>query len=148
MQLETRALSLASKLLDLCYKDARIKKDGMSQAKQILESGEALKKFKEIVEAQGGDTQITSDTLKIKAKSFEVKAVHTGIIRAVNNYNLNSIAKLLGAPHNQFSGVYLHKKIGDKVIKEETIITFYSMGYYHIKEAIETLKMFPVYIIE
>jgi len=34
---------------------AGIATDGMEYAKQVLESGKALKKFKEIVEAQGGD---------------------------------------------------------------------------------------------
>ncbi|MBI4974145.1 thymidine phosphorylase [Candidatus Roizmanbacteria bacterium] len=148
MQLEQRSLQLASQLLDLCYKDARDKKDGMVEAKRILKDGTALKKFKQIVRAQGGDENITSKAVNIHANSHHVKALYKGVVTRVNNYNLSSVAKLLGAPRDRHAGIYMHKKIGDTVEKNENCLTLYSSKTYNVKEANETLKMFPIYIIE
>ncbi|MFA5136399.1 MAG: thymidine phosphorylase [Patescibacteria group bacterium] len=148
LQLEKRALDLSAKLLDLCYEDARIKKDGYTEAKNILLSGRARAVFMQILEAQEGNCNITSDTLVIPSKKYAVKAIYEGTVKAVNNYNLNSIARLLGAPKDQYAGVYLHKKIGDTVSLHEKELTFYSSSSYKLKEAIDTLQMFPIYIIE
>lgn len=145
VQLEERSLELTGKLLDLCYKEQRVKKDGNEEAKRILQSGEALKKFKEIIHAQGGDHTITSHKLKINAKIIQIKASRHGTIKNVHNYNLNSIAKLLGAPKDKHAGIYLHKKIGDTVTKDEVILSFYAQTEYHLKEAQDTLQSFPIY---
>ena len=48
LKLEAKALRLASKLLDLCYKSAKINKNGEEEAKDMLTSGKALKKLREI----------------------------------------------------------------------------------------------------
>jgi len=148
MQLEERSLDLAGKLLDLCYKEKKSDKDGETEAKRILQSGEALKKFKEIVHAQGGDYNITSHKLKINAKILHIKATRHGVVNNVQNYNLSSIAKLLGAPKDHHAGIYLHKKIGDKVAKDEVVLSFYAQTAYHLKEAQDTLESFPIYTFE
>ena len=70
------------------------------------------------------------------------------MVTRVNNYNLSSIAKLLGAPFDQHAGIYLHKKIGEVVEKNENCLTLYSSKTYNLIEANSTLKMFPIYIIE
>ena len=120
----------------------------MTEAKRILKDGTALTKFRQIVRAQGGDDGITSNTIKIHANSHHVKALYKGVVTRVNNYNLSSIAKLLGAPHDRYAGIYMHKKIGDEVEKNENCLTLYSSKTYNVREANETLKMFPIYIIE
>ncbi len=148
IQLEERALHLASELLDLCFKDARIPKQGTVEARRILESGEALKKFKEIVHAQKGDDSVSSKTFVIPAKKLEIKSPYSGIVTEINNYHLNSIAKLLGAPKDPYAGLYFNKKIGDKVAKNEVLVVFHSKSSYHLHEAEETLKLFPIFHIE
>jgi AMP phosphorylase len=148
MALEERALRLAGELLTICYEDSHMKKDGYSEAKRILGTKQALKKFREIIHAQGGDPAVTSHSLKPKALKLNIISRVSGRLKEVQNYNLNSIAKLLGAPADKHAGVYLHKKIGDKIGKDENIITLYSNSRYNLKEAEHTLKMFPVYLIE
>ena len=91
-------MRLAGKLLELCYKEERAKKNGEDEARKILESGAALKKFQEIVKAQGGDHKITSDSLKLAKNKFDVKSSVSGKIKDINNHNLNTVAKILGAP--------------------------------------------------
>lgn len=148
MQLEARALHLAGTLLDACYADAGIKKSGKEEASRILKEGVALTKFRQIVQAQGGNPKITSATFPLRSKTHAIRATHSGTVKAVNNFNLNSIAKLLGAPKDRQAGLYLHKKIGDKVEKGETVLTFHANSKYHLAEAQDTLKMFPIYIID
>lgn len=145
--LENKAIKLAKQLLELCYKTANIDKDPETEIREILTSGRALKKFREIVEAQNGIKNVSSKKLEIKANSKDINAKKYGKINRVNNYNLNTIAKLLGAPDDKHAGVYLYKRIGDKVIKNEKLFTFYSKEKFKIKEAEISLENFPIYEI-
>ncbi len=147
IHLENKAIRLATQLLELCYKTAKIEKDPEVEIRKILTSGRALNKFRQIVYAQGGIKNISSDKLKIKANRQNINSVNYGKIKKVNNYNLNMIAKLLGAPKDKQAGVYLYKRIGDKVDKNETLFTLFSHELYKIKEAQVTLENFPIYEI-
>lgn len=148
LKLEAKAIRLAGKLLDICFADAKIKKDGVEEAKMILTSGKALQKFREIVKAQGGNDQVSLGTLKIKAHKVEVESNHSGKIKSINNFNLNTIARILGAPEDKSAGIQLVKKIDEKISSKETLLTFYSSNKYHLEEAGVTMKNFPIYEIE
>lgn len=148
LKLEAKALRLAGKLLNLCFKDSGISKNGEEEAKKILTSGKALKKFQEIVKAQKGDGNISSDSIKTGKYKLEVCASKNGKIESINNYNLNLIAKVLGAPSDKYGGIFLFKKLDEYVTKKEPILVFYSSNPYHIKEAEVTFKNFPIYEIK
>lgn len=148
LRLEAKALRLAGMLLDLCFKEKGENKNGEEEAVKILKSGQALKKFKEIVKAQGGDKDISSESLKTANFKKEIVANFSGKIKDINNYNLNTIAKLLGAPKDKKAGIYLHKKLDHSVEKNEPLMTFYSSDKYLIKEAEITLKNLPIFTIE
>lgn len=149
LKLEAKALRLAGKLLDICYKTAKIDKNGEDEAKSILSSGKSLKKFREIVKAQGGKESLAdSSNFTIKGHHKEIKSNKSGKIKEINNYNLNTIAKILGAPSDKNAGIYLLKKIDEKTFKNEPCLIFYSTDKYRLKEAEETLKNFTIYKIE
>lgn len=148
LKLEAKALRLAGKLLDLCFADLKVKKSGEDEARRILTTGLALKKFREIIKAQQGDDQISSSTLKIKSHKLEVHSPKSGKIREINNYNLNALAKILGAPFDKFAGIYLFKKIDEFVEKNEPIMQFYASDKYRLKEGEVSFRNFPVYEIE
>jgi len=147
-KLEAKALRLAGKLLDLCFQDMKIKKSGEDEAKRILTDGSALKKFREIIKAQDGDDQVSSEKFKIHAHTLEIKSAHSGKIKEMNNFNLNSLAKILGAPNDKNAGMFLFKKIDEFVEKKEPLMTFYAKDKYKLKEAEISYKSFPVYDIE
>ena len=148
MKLEVKALRLAGKLLDICYEDSKEKKNGEEEAARLLKDGSALKKFKEIVKAQGGNSNISTENFQIHSSTHRVVAERSGTIKTVNNFNLNSVAKILGAPQDKYAGIYLMKKTDDRVTKDELLLKLYSTDSYRLKEAVATLENFPIYEIE
>lgn len=148
MELEERSLYLAGILLDMCFKEAHIKKHGIDEARSILQSGAALKKFKEIVKAQGGSPHISANTMKLLHRKHIVYATSSGYVKSINNHNLNSVAKMLGAPKDKHAGMYLLKKIGDVVERGEPILEFYAKDAHLLREAEATLQMFPIHQLD
>jgi putative thymidine phosphorylase len=148
LRLEAKALRLAGLLLDLCFKEEKKDLNGEEEARKILKNGLALKKFQEIVAAQGGDKEIKSSKLKLAKFKKDILTTVSGKIKDINNYNLNTIAKILGAPKDKQAGIYLHKKLDHPVKKNEPIMTFYSNDPYLLKEAEVTMENLPIFIIE
>jgi AMP phosphorylase len=150
LRLESKALRLAGKLLDLCFKDKKNPpiNGGEDEARAILKSGKALKKFREIIKAQKGNDQISSDKLKLACNKLEIQSSYSGKIKDINNYNLSTIAKLLGSPKDKKAGIYLLKKLDHSVSKNEPIFILYSDDKYRLKEAEATLKNLPIFKIE
>lgn len=145
--LEERSIRLAGKLLDICFAKAGIHKHGEEEAKRILSHGLALRKFKEIVKAQGGDDQISTFTMKTPAHIQEIISYQSGTINHINNFNLNAIAKVLGAPADKYAGIYLHKKLGDYSNINEPLFSFHSTNKHKLNEAKITLQHLPIYEI-
>jgi len=153
LDLEIRAMNLAGNLLELCLEDSpKELRDSVKQiygnaygwAFDILQSGRALEKFKQIVKAQGGNPNFSSKTLKLGKYVFEAKADTGGIVKEINSKNVTSIAKILGAPKQKSAGIYLNKKIGEKILKNETLYTLFSENVYNLKEGRESLINFPI----
>ncbi len=148
LPLENRAIRLAGKLLDLCYKTTGQKKDGASEAKELLKSGRALEIFRKMLKAQYGDPDVTWKKLKTARFKQEIKAKKSGTINHINNFNLNAIAKILGAPSDQKAGIELHKRSKDEVRDNDVLLTLHSSKESDIREAVETLHSFPIYHID
>lgn len=154
LALEEKALILAGKLLDLCLVDApKLKKKygemkGYEIAKTILKEGLAMKKFREIVKAQKGDETISSKKISLGKIKKEIYSLRGGVIKRIDNRNLNAIAKILGAPKIKEAGIFLLKKTNEIVKKDEPLMIFYSSSHHLIKEAEETLQHFPIYEIK
>jgi putative thymidine phosphorylase len=153
LDLEIRAMNLASNLLELCLADSpKELRDSIKQiygnaygwAIDILQSGRALEKFKQIIKAQGGNPNVNSKALKLGKYVFEEKADKNVIIKEINSKNVTSIAKILGAPKQKAAGIYLNKKINEKIAKGETIYTLFSENVYNLKEGKESLLNFPI----
>ncbi len=151
LPLEERSILIAGMLLDLCLdgkKPPKDFKDSKDWAAYILTSGAAYEKMREIIEAQGGDPFVTADSLKPAGNSGFVRAEKNGVVSFVNNKNISTVAKVLGAPHDSKAGILLKKRIGDKVKKDEELAVLYAGSEYHIREAKDTLLMFPIYEVD
>jgi len=147
--LEAKALRLAGKLLDLCFSDTKIKEkiSGEETAREILRSGRALKKMREIIKIQGGDPSVSSYTIPLGKFKFEVEAAKKGSITSFDNSELTVIAKILGCPQDKQAGIYLNRRIDEKVDRRDILCILYSSDKWRLEEAKDTLKNLPIYKI-
>ncbi len=122
--LEEKAVLFAGHLLELTGKAKKNK--GQKMAWDSLKSGKALEKMREIIKAQGGDSRIDSEKIKIGKVFWELKSTKGGLIKTVHNKNLNKICRLLGAPSTKEAGIYLNKTVGEIVKPKEVLCTFYT----------------------
>lgn len=149
--LEAKALRLAGKLLDLCFsskKRASQNESGEELAHKLLSSGKALAKMREIIKAQGGDPSVHVDSIKLGEYTHEVKSGKKGTVALFNNQDLTIIAKILGCPADKQAGIYLERRIDERVDKSDILCILYSSDKWKMKEAVETLQHIPIYTIE
>ncbi|PIZ64492.1 thymidine phosphorylase [Candidatus Roizmanbacteria bacterium CG_4_9_14_0_2_um_filter_39_13] len=147
-ELEKRSIRLAGILLNMCYKTQRVKKDGIKEAQLLLGSGKALETFRKIIKAQYGNPNISWKTIEKASHTQKVFSDKSGTITGINNYHLNAVAKILGAPHDQKAGMELAVKKNDCVTTKRPLMILYSSSAQRLSEAIGTLKTFPIFIIE
>lgn len=101
--------------------------------RDLVHSGKALNKFREIIIAQGGDTAVLEnyDKFELPAFKIECESKKSGYVQNINAFNIAQAAKALGASRENGSidlsvGIYLNKKSGEYVNKGENLYTIYS----------------------
>lgn len=140
-----KSTSLAGMLLELGGKAVR--GGGQELAKQILASGKALGKMREIINAQGGDSKIQSSGIPVGQCKAEIVAPCDGYITHVSNAAINQIARAAGAPIEKGAGIILHGKEGHKVSKEQTIMEILGERDSRVDEAYDlAVKLAPISI--
>lgn len=153
LELEKRSLELAGLLLELCLSDVQESKRKEVQeqfgsaaqwAKNILISGEALRKMKEIIKAQDGNAEVESTDLRPARFGWDMKATRGGKIIELNNLHISQIAKILGAPTDHKAGMFIYKMKSAEVKKGDILATFYGSTKYKVSEAIDSLEIFPI----
>jgi len=135
--LEKRSLFLSGKLLEMTGK-ARTGK-GEKIAEEILNSGKAFEKFKEIINAQGGSLK------KINLAKFkkDILSTRAGKILEIDNKKISFLARITGCPADKFSGVYLYYHVGDALKKREKLLTIYANSKARLEQAIKFYKDTP-----
>ncbi len=103
--------------------------------KDVVSSGAALEKFRELIKAQGGDSNVIDDYSIFSQTKFivEISSKEEGFIKKIDAYKIAYSCKLLGAGREcktdniDYSvGIYLNKKHGDFCKKGEVLYTIYS----------------------
>ncbi len=150
LALEEKALRLAGKLLDLCFVDSPGKKNliGEDVAREMLTSGKALKKMREIVKVQGGQPDISSEHMHPGRYVHEIKSRKNGRIHSMDNQQITVICRILGCPTDKKAGMYLNRKLDETVDSGDILCTLYSSDKWRLKEAAETIDNIPVYKVE
>ena len=129
--LRTRALTIASEILALAGTPAA---DAARRTEEILASGQALRKFMEICEAQGGFHE------PAPAPFYQdVHAHATGAVTGIDNRNLALVAKLAGAPSDKGAGIIFRAPLGTHVRTGDPIFTVYAESRGALQYAIEFL---------
>ena len=123
--LEKKSTFLASKILVLCWAANSMKK-AENLVKTQLTNWEARKKMQEIIKAQNWNPNIKSEDIQLGKFSHDIIAEKDCIISKVDMKHLNTMVRWLWAPKQYEAGIYLRKKLWDKVKKWEVIYTMYS----------------------
>lgn len=150
LALEAKALRLAGKLLSLCFADTKGKEDvnGEELARDILVSGKAMEKMREIIKTQGGNPDVDMRHLKPGKYQYEVKSPRSGRVFRIDNRQITVVCRILGCPTDKRAGMYLNRKLEETVDKGDILYTLYSTDQWRLKEAVETLKNVSVYTVE
>lgn len=143
MILEKKSLRLAGKLLNLCFP----KQNGEKNAQELLSTGKALTKMREIIKAQGGDDAVLSEEIKVGREKYEILSHKKGEVNSVNNKNIAIVSRVLGSPDDKRAGIFLSERVSDKIDKNDILMMLYSSDKWRLKEAKETLKQFPIFKI-
>ncbi|QIB69827.1 pyrimidine-nucleoside phosphorylase [Aminipila butyrica] len=130
------------------------REEGYEMAKAALDSGAALEKLRQFVEAQGGNAAVIEDYSlfpqhtcqrelrssqdgfvgKIAAKAIGLASQHAGAGRATKEDTIDLSA-----------GIYLHKKVGDSVCSGDILAVIYGSDEEKVeKSAQEAEKAFVI----
>ncbi|MZQ76458.1 MAG: pyrimidine-nucleoside phosphorylase [Peptoclostridium sp.] len=124
------------------------KAESVEEGRYILEelilSGKGLEKLKELVEAQGGDASCIDDTSKLKKASIQIDVMSEkeGYVASIQADEIGRAALVLGAGRETKEseidlsvGVVVHKKIGDRIEKGESLATIHANDMQSAEEA-------------
>lgn len=120
---------------------------GKNLAMETLRSGRALGKLKEMIEAQGGDPNVTYKDIKPGEHSAELASPADGYVIEFDNKRIVEIARTAGAPTDRGAGVWIHRKKGETVKKGEPLVTIYSDKGWKLDNALKSAeKDYPIIV--
>lgn len=127
-------LIIASHMLVLGGQASSLK-NGRRLAESALETGAAWQKFRELVQAQGGDVAFVDHPERLPVASLveTVQATASGYIAAIHAREVGETAVELGAGRlkkgdaiDPSVGIVIHHKVGDWVEKTEPLFTIHA----------------------
>ena len=113
---------------------AKSLKEGIKKAQAAIDDGSALKKFRELIFNQGGETNVVDNyaLLPHTKTTYEVKSTKAGFVTKMNCTELGKHCVRLGGGRQTVGdkidfavGFVMGKKIGDKVAKGESLMTIH-----------------------
>ena len=134
---------ISSHLLQMGKKADTLEK-GRELAEQILKSGDAWKKFRQLVEAQGGDVRVIDQPqLLPHAKIIEdLVSQDSGYLSMVNAKTVAEATIILGAGRAKKGdlidygvGVLVHCKVGDEIKKGKSLFTIHANDKKKLEQA-------------
>lgn len=150
-------LALGALMLQLAGKTKDLQA-GVAELRPLLDNGTAWQKFLEIVKAQEGDVSFVESPEKYPAPKYrhEVKAEAEGYVNSINAREIGRLCMLLGAGRKTVedqvdytAGMLVHKKVGDRVHRGESLITLQNSGqapaedFAHMVRACFTIGSHP-----
>jgi AMP phosphorylase len=140
-----KSTALAGILLEMSGKALRGQGQGL--AAEILRSGKAYKKMRDIIEAQGGNPNIKPDEIPMGTHTFDYIAPSNGWIVEINNDAITRIARAAGAPTDRGAGiVFIRKK--EAVAAGEPIFRVFTNSERKIKDVEAAIAKIPPVTVE
>jgi pyrimidine-nucleoside phosphorylase len=132
--LKELVVELTAEMLSMSGR-AEKKSEARRKCRQALQDGTALKKMLQLVQAQGGNTQfIQNPQTYPRARHRKALTVASGgYLAGFDTHAIGLISVALGAgrlkandPVDPQAGIILHKKIGDRVEKGDTLLEIHT----------------------
>lgn len=136
-QLRQRAVKMSGIILEMSGKAK--KGQGSKMAREILDSGKAFDKFKEIILSQKGELKNFEKIKQVEKSEFkkDIVSKKNGKIKEINIREINYLARVAGCPLDKYAGLYLYKHVNDKVKKGEKLISIYAESKAELNEAVK-----------
>ena len=141
VDLREKSLRLAAHLLE--YDPELRGGSGYTRARELLDSGAALKQMHKIIDAQGPSACRTD----LGTLTADILAPQDGVIAAIDCLRLNRLARSAGAPIDKGAGIKIFKKIGDRVEKGEPLYRIYAYDAPEFELAIAATKADTGYVV-
>ncbi len=139
--LRKKALMMAGMLLEMTHKYR--KGEGLAKAREILDSGKALKKMEEIIKAQG-----RHERPKLGCFCHRVCTGKVGRIREIDNDVIAKIARIAGAPSDKGAGLFLRKKVHEMVKKGDVLYSVYAENQFKLDLAKDFVRKNTGYAVK
>jgi len=114
--------------------------EGRKMALDLVRSGKALEKMREIIEAQGGDSSVEPGDLVPGEFVHVVESACGGRVLGFNNRDLVKVSRAAGTPNAKGAGVVLHAKTGDSVEEGEPLFSIYAEKEDKLDNAVRLLE--------
>lgn len=108
---------------------------GIKKAREVWNNGSALDKFKNLIDSQGGNSEVCDDYSLMPSSNFEVEYLsrNTGYVKNIKGDLIGRSAMHTGAGRllagdeiSYGSGIYMIKKVGEFVEKGDVLCKIYT----------------------
>ena len=108
--------------------------EGKKKSEKLIASGEALAKFRMMVELQGGDPRVIDDVKRLPGarQTVAVCSAGDGYVAALQCEHVGTACVILGGGREKKEdsvdaavGIVLHKKVGDAVVRGQPLATIH-----------------------
>ena len=113
---------------------AKTLENGKRRFRETLESGAAVEKFRQIIQAQGGDSRVVDTPARLPqaTECQEWRSPAKGYLARIDAEKLGRAAMVLRAGRERMEdtidlavGLVLHKKVGELVARDELLVTLF-----------------------
>jgi thymidine phosphorylase len=140
--LREKSLRLAAHLLE--YDPGLRGGTGYARARDLLDSGAALKQMQKIIDAQGAPVCQTG----LGVLTADVPAPNDGVVSGIDCLHLNRLARTAGAPIDKGAGIKVFKKIGDRVEQGEPLYRIYAFDQSGYDLAVGAARLNAGYVVD
>jgi pyrimidine-nucleoside phosphorylase len=108
--------------------------EGEQQSQNLISSGKALERFRQMIELQGGDPRVIDDCHRLPQAqhTVQVASAKSGFLASMQCEQIGTACVILGGGRERKEdsvdpsvGIVLHKKVGDRVATGEPLATIY-----------------------
>ncbi len=122
--------------------------EGYKIAKYQIASGKALEKFRDIIDAQGGNPQVRPEDVEIGEFSETIKSVEEGRVAHIDNRLVSRVCRALGAPVDKKAGMVLKVSKGQRVSAGDELFELHASSKEKLALGLDVAKKFKVVEIE